>query len=292
MELKVKAAAKINLFLDVTGREKNGYHSIKSVMQSVSLFDVLTFSWSDGFSLSCTDPSLVCDDTNLVWRAADVFFDSCGIAARNVGIAIEKNIPMAAGLAGGSADCAAALVGLNAIYGSPKSKKELCELGAALGADVPFCIMCGTYVTEGIGEMLTKCPPMPDCPIVVAKDPLDAVSTPAAYKALDLLYGGFPAPEQHGDFEKMMRALGRGKAKECASALFNVFEEVVIPEHGSVSKIKAVMTDGGALASLMSGSGPSVFGIFENEKNARAVCVKLKNDGVFAAVCRPTKERQ
>lgn len=291
MELKIKAAAKINLYLDVVGRMENGYHRIKSVMQTVGLFDVLTFKAADSFSLSCTDASLPCDESNLVWHAADAFFASCGIAEKKVGITIEKNIPMAAGLAGGSADCAAALVGLNNMFGSPKSQKELCDIGTALGADVPFCIMCGTYLTEGIGDILTKCPPMPDCALVVAKDPLDAVSTPAAYKALDAKYGGFALLSPHGDLDRMILALERCNIKKCASALYNIFEDAVTPEHESVSKIKRTMLSGGALASLMSGSGPSVFGIFEDEEKAKQVCEKLKSDGIFAAVCKPVNNR-
>ncbi len=292
MDFSILAPAKINLFLDITGRRKNGYHDIKSIMQSIDLCDVLTFCESDTFSLSCTDKDLACDKTNLVWRAADAFFEAAKINKKNVKITIEKNIPMAAGLAGGSADCAAALVGLNKFYGSPLTEDALLSLGAALGADVPFCIKVGTYITEGIGDVLTKAPSMPDCTLVVAKDLSDGVSTPAAYKALDTKYNNFTSrmPNEKG-YRSIISALDANSPKRCASALYNIFEDVILPEHESVSKIKKAMTDGGALASLMSGSGPSVFGIFDDKEKADTICKLLKQTGIFAAVCRPTEKR-
>ena len=291
MKLTVKAPAKINLFLDITARRENGYHDIKSIMQSVSLFDILTFEENDVFSLSCTDTSLPCDNTNLVWRAADAFFDTADGKERNIKITIEKNIPMAAGLAGGSADCAATLAGLNELYGSQLTDNELCDIGAKLGADVPFCIKCGTYVTEGIGEVMTKAPAMPGCILVVAKDPLDGVSTPAAYKALDELYGNFKKRSPYSGFESIYSALEKNDIRAIADSLYNIFEDVILPSHPSVTKIKQTMANAGALTAIMSGSGPSVFGIFDSEEKAKKACEKLKKDGIFAAVCYPIEKR-
>ncbi len=291
MKFSVRAPAKINLFLDITGRRENGYHDIKSIMQSVDLCDVLSFETSDSFSLSCTDKTLACDNTNLVWRASDAFFEKTGIENKNVAITIEKNIPMAAGLAGGSADCAAALVGLNRYYSFPLSENELCDIGATLGADVPFCIKVGTYITEGIGEIMTEAPPLPDCILVVAKDPYDGVSTPAAYKALDELYTGFENRAPHAGFERVYTALEKRDIKAVADSLYNIFEDVILPSHPSVTKIKQAMTGGGALTAIMSGSGPSVFGIFDDIKKANETASKLKQLGVFAAVCRPIEKR-
>ena len=292
MSLKVIAPAKINLFLDIKGRRENGYHDIKSIMQSVDLCDLLSFDEADEFSLSCSDKALACDNSNLVRRAADAFFDATRIEKRNVAITLEKNIPMAAGLAGGSSDAAATLVGLNALYGAPLTEDRLCEIGASLGADVPFCVKVGTYLTEGIGEIMTKVPSMPECLIVVAKDLTDGVSTPAAYKALDEMYGYFVSREPNEEgYRKLYTALSDGDIHTLCSSLYNIFEDVILKEHESVSKFKKTMISCGALASLMSGSGPSVFGIFDDEENANKAANKLKQNGIFATVCRPIEKR-
>lgn len=285
-----KAYAKINLYLDIEKRRQDGYHDIISLMQNVSLCDVIkiTKSEDDGIIVVCSREELnESPQKNLAYLAADLFFDEFNTARRGVKIEIEKNIPVAAGMAGGSADAAATLRCLNRIYGNPFSIKELCEMGKRLGADVPFCIAGGAYITRGIGDILIKTEGLSEDSFVVIACGDDKISTPAAYNALDQKFNNFGDRVSGNGFEKLLAALKEDRIDRSTSYMYNIFEEV---SHNveSVSHIKRVMNDSGALISMMSGSGPSVFGIFDRENNANKAVQELINQGIVnAGVYRP-----
>ncbi len=307
MEMTINAYAKINLFLDMTGRRADGYHTISGVMQAVSLCDCVTVSIeeptgmhlcpmgprpgaAEEIRLTCSNPDLPTDAKNLAWRAAEAFFAATGRGCRRLLIHIDKHIPAAAGMAGGSTDAAAVLVALNRLFDHPLTDAALCDAGVKLGADVPFCIMGGTQKTEGIGEMLTPLAPLPDCDILVACAG-EGVSTPAAYRALDALYGNF-APEAYSprraELEAQIKALAAGDIGGVCDNAFNIFESVILPQHPTATFIKETMQRHGAVLSMMSGSGPSVFGIFKSSSPALAAAeAALADAGIPAWVCRP-----
>ena len=255
--MKINAYAKINICLDVVGKRPDGYHDVDMIMQNISLYDSIdiekTFS---GIELGGTGP-LSYDKTNLAYRAAELFFDSSGIKG-GARIHIQKRIPMCAGMAGGSADAAAVLKGLNLLYGKPLALPVLTKIGARLGADVPFCILGKTARACGIGDKLTKIPPLPQKNILVVKPPV-AVSTPEAYAGLDF------ENMDHPDIEKAICAIENGDMNSLYREMGNSFEYSIFRKHPKIANIKAKMLELGADASLMSGSGSAVFGIFENE---------------------------
>ncbi len=290
MVLSTKAPAKINLYLDVTGIRPNGYHNIKSIMQTVDLCDEVTVETFEAeadtqkIELICSDTAVPLGEKNIAYKAAASFFREAGIASFNCRIHIEKHIPMEAGLAGGSTDAAAVLRLLNDLYGMPFDSDKLCEIGAKLGADVPFCICGGTYLCEGIGEVLTKLSPMPDCYIVVARGG-EGVSTPVAYGLVDKRWNK-DFTKSGGDLDVIRTALERGDMNNIADSMYNIFEDVILPDHSVAAKLKKIMRDHGAVGTMMSGSGPSVFGIFENAEDAEAAqreAIKIAR----AFVCKP-----
>ena len=310
MQLTENAYAKINLFLDITGRRENGYHDITGVMHTVSLCDYVTLSVEGAHRgdicslsrtsrgageivLTCTEPSLPTDRKNLAWRAAEAFFEATGFGADRLTIHIEKHIPAAAGLAGGSTDAAAVLRGLNRLFGSPLSSEQLTATGVRIGADVPFCIVGGACITRGIGDDLTPIRPLPHGTLVVACAG-EGISTPAAYGALDASYGGFAegayAPRTD-ELSRMLRALAHGDVDDVAAEGFNLFESVILPEHATAREIKTTMQAGGARLALMSGSGPSVFGLFGTDEQARRVVDQLGTRGISAWLCHPVAPR-
>ncbi len=286
-----KAYAKINLFLDVVGRRENGYHDLVSIMQTVSLYDRVTLSFTPGKSrcitLSATgNDAMPTDCKNLAWRAADRFLDAAGLEG-HVEITIEKQIPMAAGLAGGSADCAAVLRGLNRICGSPLSQEALCSLGAKLGADVPFCIVGGMAYITGIGDRIRKIPSMQDCPMVVACMG-EGVSTVWAYGKLDEENHFFtPSKEEPEEANELTHLLQKGDFSEAGRHFFNLFESVVPTVQPCVEPLKELMLKHDAIRSMMSGSGPSVFGVFKQDEDAEQACTAARDVGAAAFVCRP-----
>lgn len=286
-EFKAKAYGKINLYLDVLNKRRDGYHNIRSVMQTVSLHDNLTLSIScadeNCIEISCTDPNIKCDQSNLVHKAASLFIEKRRIRCTNFKFHIEKNIPVSAGMAGGSADAAAALKMLNEAYDFPYSEKELCKMGRALGADVPFCIMGGTCICEGIGEKLTRLPTFSDLCILVSIDS-SSVSTPKAFSMLDESYG--TKCKDSADIGKMIDAIKRKDVSGVCSALYNKFESVIIPSNKGVSQIKGSLLGLDALGTLMSGSGPSVFAIFPDEKTAKNAAECLEIFEIRADVCK------
>ncbi|MBR2722509.1 MAG: 4-(cytidine 5'-diphospho)-2-C-methyl-D-erythritol kinase [Clostridia bacterium] len=286
-----RANAKINLYLDVVSRRENGYHNLVSLMQTVSLCDLVTLDFHPGSHTSIRleasgNADMPTDCRNLAWRAAERFLEASGRRGE-VFISIEKHIPMAAGLAGGSADAAAVLRGLNALCGSPLSVGELCAIGERLGADVPFCTVGGCALVTGIGECLEEMPSMPALPMVVACMG-EGVSTPAAYGKLDALHGFFetPTPEDPR-VDRLCAALRQGSISEALEDFYNRFEEVVPLEQPCVDPIKRTMCGCGAKKAMMSGSGPSVFGVFSTQEDAIRAVDALVSMGATAFVCTP-----
>ena len=284
----MRAYAKINLYLDVTARRSDGYHDIVSIMQAVDLYDRVSVSVHDkesgGILLRC-DAGLPCDGRNLAYRAAERYFE--GQVPCKIEIDIEKHIPMEAGLAGGSADCAAVLRALNAYFGR-YSEQELLALGARLGADVPFCLVGGTRITRGIGEVMESCAPMPDCVLVIARGG-QGISTPWAYDALDAKYGDFREQGEMSEarLARVVNAMEQSDLAAMTDAMYNIFESVVLPEHEVAASVKQTMLAGGAIGALMSGSGPSVVGVFADENAAQRVRDEIAQTGTAAFVCRP-----
>ncbi|MBQ3432295.1 MAG: 4-(cytidine 5'-diphospho)-2-C-methyl-D-erythritol kinase [Clostridia bacterium] len=277
--MKVKACAKINLMLDILGKLDNGYHELYMLMQSVSLCDVVEVETAKDIRISCTAPHIPTDRSNIAYRAAEAFFESTGIQG-GARIYIQKNIPSQAGLAGGSADGAAVIVALDALYGTDMHYYELCDIGSKVGADVPFCIVGKTRICRGIGDKMELIRPIEDCSIVIVKPHKD-VSTAEAYAEYDKV-GWRRKPDQKG----IVRAIKFSDLKETARLCENVFEQFI--EVGERPAIKAVMRKHGALGSCMSGSGPSIFGIFDDAQKAAAAAEELKQDFEETFLCEPT----
>ncbi len=281
------APAKINLYLEVTAKRPDGYHDIESVMQTVDLFDKLTLTSraTDGqkILIECTNGDVPCDERNLCYRAAKLFFEAADINNYDISLNIEKHIPMAAGLGGGSSDAAATLLLLNELYGFRFDEWALCRIGSKIGADVPFCIMQGISVTRGIGDVFSPCEMLPECFIVIACDGA-GVSTPLAYKRLDEMYD-FTAREVSAD--KFISALSAGDLLAVASEMTNIFESAVLPEHEAACRIRDMLLECGAKSAMMSGSGPSVFGIFDTEQSAAEAAGKIAALGINAHICKP-----
>ena len=283
--VKLSAYAKINLFLDITGRRENGYHEIDGVMQTVDLCDdiTLTVDAGEGIEVVCNSAFAPDGKNNIVYKAAEKYLCENGIEAA-VKIELTKNIPSPAGMGGGSADAAAVLRGLNGIYGK-MTDKALEELALTIGSDVPFCIKGGTQRVRGIGEELDKLADIQGIFIVVGCGK-DEMPTPAAYKALDVKYGSFEGENKGGtsDFSEFEASLEKG---DFADKMYNIFECVTVEKCPSTARIKEILEEKAALGALMSGSGPSAFGVFESESDALAAQEALKSEGFFAKVCRP-----
>lgn len=277
--MKVKACAKINLMLDIIGRLDNGYHELYMLMQSVSLCDEVEVEKAETISLTCSDARIPSDESNIAYKAAKAFFESTGIKG-GAKIHIQKNIPSQAGLAGGSADGAAVIVALDEMYETNLHYTALCAIGAKVGADVPFCIVGKTRICRGIGDKMELIRPIEDCFIVIVKPHKD-VSTAEAYAEYDRV-GWRRKPDQKG----IVHAIKTSNLKETARLCENVFEQFI--EVGERPHIKAVMRSCGALGSCMSGSGPSIFGIFESEEQARAAYAALKPEFEDTFLCTPT----
>ena len=280
--IKLEAFAKINLFLEVCEKRPDSYHNIDSVMQSVSLCDIVTVKKSNEIILTNT-ANLPNESTNLAYKAAKLFFEYTGIDS-GAEIHIEKNIPISAGLAGGSTDAAAVLKGLNAIYSSGVHEDTLCELGAKLGADVPFCIKGGTYQTKGIGDIFTPCKLLPDCWIIIAKKG-EGISTPYAYSEIDKFRLDKSTPFKTSN--NIISSLSKSNITDVCNNVYNIFEEVVCPIRPFVDEQKNILNKHNALCSMMSGSGPSVFGIFLIKEDAESALAELQTFGSSAYLCRP-----
>lgn len=284
--MEIQAYAKINLSLEVVGRRPDGYHDLVSVMQSISLCDTLAFEKKphNGVSLD-TGCDLPADDSNLILRAARAYFEAVG-SSFGVDIKLTKRIPMKAGLGGGSADAAATLRALNALNGHPLSLAELCRIGAKIGADVPFCVMGGTQICRGIGEKMTPIVNRLDCYVVVVKGE-QGISTPRAFSALDEKYGDFSGFSEKAERELQLleKCLKNAEIDTVCGVISNRFEETVAQTVPTVLEIKRDLMCLGAFAAQMSGSGPSVFGLFKEKKAAEAAAASLARNGARTFLC-------
>ena len=271
--INLKARAKINLTLDVTGIRDDGYHELKMIMQTIELYDRIYIKKIDKpyVKLKSNLDWLPVDDRNLAYKAAEIIRKRYEID-KGVFIELNKSIPVAAGLAGGSSDCAAVLYGLNILFGLKISRRELAEMALELGSDVPYCLMRGTALAEGRGETFTKLKPCPKAWIVLAKPPV-GLSTSAVYKALDSV-----EIDYHPDTDGMIKAIENSDIYEVASKLSNVLEKASIPMCPMVGQIKEQLILSGALGALMSGSGPTVYGVFDDVKKARTAVFRLKEE--------------
>ena len=261
--IQMRAYGKINLSLDVTGKRDNGYHDVRMIMQTVGIYDQITIRKMSGQGIKVTTnlSFLPVDENNLVYKAAKLLMDEFNIDS-GVSISLKKNIPVAAGMAGGSSDAAAVFVGMNRMFELKLSKKELMERGVKLGADIPYCIMRGTVLAEGIGEVLTPLKAMPDCHILIAKPHVN-VSTAFVYKNLHL-----DSIDKHPDVDRAIAAIDAGDIKELALSMENILETVTVPAYPVIEDLKNLMKEGGALNAIMSGSGPTVFGIYDDKEQA------------------------
>ena len=270
-----KTPAKINLTLDVTGKLENDYHTLSMIMQSIDVCDELSFEKTADetilFSMNKDLPDKIPAEKNLVYKAAKLMKDTFKIDG-GFKIHLTKNIPAAAGLAGGSSDCAATLIGINELCGLGLDIEKLCEIGVKLGADVPFCIRKGTMLAEGIGEILTPLAPLTGIPVLLIK-PNISISTPYVYKHLKL-----NELDYHPDNKAVISYIKDNNIKKIAASLSNVLETVTIPENPIIAELKHYLTENGAIGSLMSGSGPTTFGIFENMETAKKAYEKAKAD--------------
>ncbi len=263
-QIELKALAKINLGLDVLGKRENGYHDVRMIMQSVYLYDEVRIEKKDapGIEVTSNLNYLPTGEDNIAYKAARLLKEEFGIGD-GVKITLKKHIPVAAGLAGGSSNAAAVLFGMNRMFRLGLSQKDLMERGVKLGADVPYCVMRGTVLAEGIGEELQKLPAMPKCTVLIAKPPV-SVSTKTVYEALDS-----KEVTEHPDIDGIIEGLERQDLKKIAGCMGNVLEDVTIPMYPVIDEIKQVMRECGAPGAMMSGSGPTVFGLFESRAGAR-----------------------
>lgn len=273
-----KAYAKINLTLDVLSKREDGYHDIKTVMQTVSLYDEVEINKADNITISTNKSFLPTDKRNLVYMACERFFSYTGIKS-GAEINLKKVIPVAAGLAGGSSDAAATLRALNRLYQAGLSDDVLCEIGASFGADIPFCIKGGTALCEGIGDRITTLNKLPELDVVISIGG-EGMSTPVMYAEFDKK-NDIVRPDTDG----ILKAIKVSDKNGIISRLRNVFEDICIEKRPFIADIKNMMYQNNALSACMSGSGPSVFGIFADKKSAVRCAGVLKKSGYFAYYC-------
>lgn len=273
-QIVLKAYAKINLGLDVLGRLPNGYHKVKMVMQTVGIFDELTLEKTESGITATTDSAeLPMDGNNLICKAAVRMQETYGIK-EGVRIHLKKSIPIAAGMAGGSTDAAAAMLGMNRLFELERPREELMRLSVSIGADVPYCILGGTALAEGIGEILTPLAPAPACHVLVAKPDI-SVSTKYVYEHLDAA-----GELRHPDIDGMVAAIEKGSLPGILERLGNILEGVTVPAYPVIDVIKKRMLALGAAGSLMSGSGPTVFGIFPDKATADRAREQLEKEAL------------
>ena len=279
--ISLKALAKINIGLDVLRRREDGYHDVKMIMQTVGIYDQICLNRekTPGIRVKTNLFYLPDNENNLVYKAAKLLMDEFSIED-GVSIDLNKYIPVAAGMAGGSSDAASVLYGMNKMFSLGLSQDELMRRGVKIGADVPYCIMRGTALAEGIGEILTPLPPMPACFVLVAK-PGISVSTKFVYENL---HANDLRPEQHPDIDAAIAGIRAGDLKATAQAMGNVLELVTAREYPVIEEIKNFMKKRGALNAMMSGSGPTVFGLFENKTTARNAFYQLRRTNLAKQV--------
>ena len=278
-EIKLKALAKINLGLDVVRRREDGYHEVRMVMQTIHLYDQLLIQKSEtpGIQIHSNLSFLPVNENNLVYKAGKLLMDEFDIHT-GVSVELNKRIPVAAGMAGGSTDAAAMLYGMNQLFGLKLKRKDLMERGVQIGADVPYCIMRGTALAEGIGEKLSSLPPMVKCPVLIAK-PAVSVSTKFVYQNLKL-----NEQTPHPDIDALITDIRNSDLDNICADMGNVLETVTIPNYPVIAQIKEQMLKSGAKASMMSGNGPTVFGLFGDEETARRARAEMKASGLAKQV--------
>ncbi len=274
-DISLKALAKINLGLDVVRRREDGYHEVRMIMQTIHLFDKLDISKTsgEGIEIKSNLSYLPVNENNLVYKAGKMLMDEFGIK-QGVSVNLVKKIPVAAGMAGGSTDAAAMMYGMNQLFDLGLSRKDLMERGVKIGADVPYCIMRGTALAEGIGEELSSLPPMVKCPVLIAK-PQISVSTKFVYQNLKL-----DDKTVHPDIDQLIEDIKAKDLSAISSHMGNVLETVTIPNYPIIAQIKENMLENGAIGAMMSGSGPTVFGLFEDEKTAKAAKTAMTKSGL------------
>ena len=281
--MRLRAMAKINLGLDVLRKREDGYHEVRMIMQTIQMYDLLDIrkKKEPGISLSTNLPYIPSDERNLVYKTAKLLMDEFHIT-EGIQMKLTKFIPVAAGMAGGSSDAAAAFVGINRMFQLGLSEQELMERAVQIGADVPYCIMRGTALAEGIGEKLTRLPQVPHCYVLVGKPGIN-VSTKLAYENLDLA-----SLESHPDIDGMTRSIEAGDFSGITSRMENVFESGIIRNYPVIQEIKDLMENEGALKAMMSGSGPTVFGIFDNRAKMEKAAEKLRRSHLAKTVFATT----
>lgn len=288
--MRLRAFAKINLGLDILRKREDGYHEVRMIMQTIQMYDVLEMKKvkKPGISLSVNYPYIPSDERNLVYKAAKLLMDEFQVK-EGVDIRLEKFIPVAAGMAGGSSDAAAAMVGINHLFKLGLSEKDLMDRAVNIGADVPYCIMRGTALAEGIGEKLTRIAQVPDCYVLIGK-PGIGVSTKTAYESLQL-----DKIRSHPDIDGMIRDIENGNLLAMTDKMGNVFESGIIGKYPVIGEIKDLMEANGALKAMMSGSGPTVFGIFDDREKMEAAAAVLRQSNlaktVFATEVTKVRER-
>ena len=277
------AYAKLNLTLDVLGKREDGYHDLKSVMQTISVRDDIEIDVDTGkpWCLRCDKDGIPCDERNLAWKAAKIYLDTIEKDPNGLEIRITKRIPSEAGMGGGSTDAAAVLRALNRHYGYPLSIAALAELGSLVGSDVPFCVIGGTAVAEGRGERLRKLPDIPDCVFVVCKPDFSS-STPALYAKLDEKSIG-----KRPDHSAMESAILSGDLGTIAQNLYNVFDPVVTADHLELNYIKSIFNSYGSVGQQMTGSGSAVFAIVAEFEHAAVICQMLKDNYPQVFIAKP-----
>ncbi len=277
--MKLRAMAKINLGLDVVRRREDGYHEVRMIMQTIRMYDTLELTATEdtGITVKTNLKYLPVNEDNLVYKAAKLLMEEFHVS-RGLKIRLEKHIPVAAGMAGGSSDAAAVMVGVNRLFRLGLSKKELMERGVKIGADVPYCILRGTALAEGIGEQLTPLTPAPDCHVLIAKPPI-SVSTKFVYENLHL-----DQLETHPDIDGIRSAIEAGDLHGMVARMGNVLETVTIPAYPQIGQISSLMKENGALGAMMSGSGPTVFGIYDDERKAMAAKEMLKKSNLAQVI--------
>ncbi len=277
------AYAKLNLTLDVLGMREDGYHDLKSIMQTISVRDDIEIDIGTGkpWKLQCNMEEIPCDERNLAWKAAMIYLDTVKKDPNGLEIRIHKRIPTEAGMGGGSADAAAVLRALNRHYGTPLSIAALAELGSLIGSDVPFCTICGTAMVEGRGEKLRKLPDLPDCFFVICK-PQFSSSTPELYRKLDA-----HAIAHRPNHMAMESAILAGDIGRICENVYNVFDPLVTQEHLEVNYIKSIFNTYGAAAYQLTGSGSAVFGIVESFEYAAVICSMLKDNYPEVFIAKP-----
>ena len=277
--MRLRALAKINLGMDILRKREDGYHEVRMIMQTIQMYDVLEIRRvkKPGISLSVNYPYIPNDERNLVYKAAKLLMDEFQVKS-GVDIRLEKFIPVAAGMAGGSSDAAAALVGINRLFKLGLSEKDLMDRAVNIGADVPYCVMRGTALAEGIGEKLTRITPVPDCFVLIGKPGIN-VSTKAAYESLQL-----DKITTHPDIDGMIKDIECGNLLAMTEKMGNVFEPGIIGKYPVIGEIKELMEAHGALKAMMSGSGPTVFGIFDDRKKMEAAAAALRESRLAKTV--------